>query len=103
MLINIYIYILITDNMGLDALRYDAGHKVVVCRACGTCLIPKVSSWKSHLRAEPHRMVGNELKLTVEALLSYDLRPVEELRQWRPDRTQPCRPIEDLAVFNGYY
>ncbi|KAH7111680.1 hypothetical protein B0J13DRAFT_461801 [Dactylonectria estremocensis] len=84
------------------AFLYDPDHRVVVCRPCGTCLVPKAASWRSHLRAEPHRMRGDELRTTIELLLSYDLRPVEELRQWRPDRTRPCRPIEGLAVFAGY-
>ncbi|KAH6960097.1 hypothetical protein BKA56DRAFT_662594 [Ilyonectria sp. MPI-CAGE-AT-0026] len=88
--------------MVLDTLRYDPEHRVIVCQPCGTCLVPKAASWRSHLRAEPHRMRGDELRTTIELLLSYDLRPVDELRQWRPDRTRPCRPIEGLAVFTGY-
>lgn len=64
--------------------------------------MPKAASWASHLRAEPHRMRGDELKATIELLRTYDLRPTEELRQWRPDRTKPCRPLENLATFAGY-
>ncbi|KAH7233831.1 uncharacterized protein BKA55DRAFT_742567 [Fusarium redolens] len=88
--------------MGLDSFTYDPDHRVVVCRPCGTCLIPRPKSWKSHLRAKPHRMRGDELRLTIEQLSSYPLRPVDELRQWRVDRKRPCRPIEGLTVYEGY-
>jgi hypothetical protein len=47
-------------------------------------------------------MRGDELRLTVDKLSGYNLRPVEELRQWRPDRKRPCQPIEGLAVYGGY-
>ncbi|RKK12694.1 hypothetical protein BFJ65_g11956 [Fusarium oxysporum f. sp. cepae] len=88
--------------MGLDSFHYNADHQVIVCRLCGTCLVPKQASWRSHLRAEPHRMKGDELRLTVERFLSYELRTVEALRQWRADRKRPCRPIEGLTMYGGY-
>jgi hypothetical protein len=88
--------------MGLDDFTYDPDHRVIVCRICETCLIPKPTSWKSHLRAEPHQMKGETLRSTVEQLLSYELRPVEELRQWRPDRKRPCQLVKGLAVYGGY-
>ncbi|EWZ78556.1 hypothetical protein FOWG_17204 [Fusarium oxysporum f. sp. lycopersici MN25] len=47
-------------------------------------------------------MRGDELRLTIEQLSSYSLRPVEELRQWRVDRKRPYRPIEGLTVYEGY-
>jgi hypothetical protein len=47
-------------------------------------------------------MKGETLRSTVEQLLSYELRPVEELRQWRPDRKRPCQPVKGLAVYGGY-
>ncbi|KAG8664997.1 uncharacterized protein FPOAC1_012975 [Fusarium poae] len=87
--------------MGLDSFHYNADHRVIACRVCETCLIPKLTSWKSHLRAEPHQMKGETLRSTVEQLLSYELRPVEELRQWRPDRKRPCQPVKGLAVYGG--
>ena len=88
--------------MGLDSFAYNPDHRVIVCRPCGTCLVPKITSWKSHLRAGPHRMRGDELGLTVDRLSTYDLRPVEELRQWRHDRKRPCRPLEGLTTYEGY-
>lgn len=88
--------------MGLDGFAYDPDHRVIVCRICETCLIPKRTSWKSHLRAEPHQMKGETLRSTVEQLSSYELRPVEELRKWRPDRKRPCQPVKGLAVYGGY-
>lgn len=95
--------ILMIFMMELDSFLYNLHHRVVVCWPCGTCLVPKATSWKSHLRAEPHRMGGDELRSTVELFASYDLRPVEELRQWRADKTRPCRPIKGLTVFNSYH
>ena len=86
--------------MGIDSFLYNQDHRVIVCRPCGTCLIPKVTSWRSYLRAKPHRMSGEELRSTVELFSSYDLRSVEELRQWKRDKTRPCQPIEGLAVFD---
>ncbi|SCO76796.1 uncharacterized protein FRV6_01008 [Fusarium oxysporum] len=47
-------------------------------------------------------MKGETLRSTVEQLSSYKLRPVEELRQWRPDRKRPCQPVKGLAVYGGY-
>ena len=91
-----------TAAMGADTFVYDADHRVVIRRLCRTCLVPKAASWASHLRAEPHWMRGDELKATIELLWTYDLRPTEELRQWTPDRTKPCRPLENLATFAGY-
>lgn len=88
--------------MGLDSFAYSADHQVIVCRPCGTCLVPKATSWRRHLRAEPHRMRGDELRLTVEQFSSYELRPAKELRQRRADRKKPCQPIEGLVMYKGY-
>jgi hypothetical protein len=88
--------------MGLDSFTYDPDHRVIVCRLCGTCLVPKPTSWKRHLRAEPHRMRGDELRLSIEQLSSYSLRPVDELRLWRADRKRPYRSIEGLTIYEGY-
>jgi hypothetical protein len=89
--------------MGVDDFVYNPDHRVIVCRRCKTCLIPKVTSWKSHLRAEPHRMRGQELRTVVELFSSYQLRSVDELRQQKPDRTRPCWRIEGLACFGGQH
>jgi hypothetical protein len=97
-----HLIVIVLPTMGLDSFHYNADHQVIVCRLCGTCLVPKQTSWRSHLRAEPHRMKGDELRLTVERFLSYELRPVEALRQWRADRKRPCRPIEGLTIYEGY-
>jgi hypothetical protein len=64
--------------MGVDGFAYDPDHRVIACRICETCLIPKLTSWKSHLRAEPHQMKGETLRSTVEQLLSYELRPSKQ-------------------------
>jgi superfamily II DNA or RNA helicase len=48
-------------------------------------------------------MRGDELRLTVELLSSYDLRSIEELRRWKADNSRPCRRIEGLADYDGYY
>ncbi|KAH7465222.1 hypothetical protein FOMA001_g17347 [Fusarium oxysporum f. sp. matthiolae] len=47
-------------------------------------------------------MKGDELRLTIGRFLSYELRPVEALRQRRADRKRTCRPIEGLTTYGGY-
>jgi len=48
--------------MGLGEFPYDEDHEVIVCMACGTCLGDGKSSWERQLRAEPHRMKGEQLR-----------------------------------------
>jgi hypothetical protein len=62
-----------------------------------------VASWKNHLGAKPHRMRGPELEATIQLLSSYDVRSIDELRQWKTDKTRPCGRIEGLAHFGGQY
>lgn len=89
--------------MGATDFVYNAEHRVVICRKCGTCLAPGgPKAWKDHLGRKPHWMKGDELRTTVELLSTYDLRGKEELRKWRPGRRTPCEPIEALAEHPGY-
>ena len=60
---------------------YDATHRVVVCEACRSCVVPGSRSQERHLWAEPHRLLGAILRTTVQLLESYGLRSVEELRE----------------------
>lgn len=75
-------------------------------RQCATCLVPRKESWLIHLRAAPHRMTGNELRLTMDHVCSYTgLHSFAELRQRAQDRStqaQPCRSIDGLEIYSGY-
>jgi Orsellinic acid/F9775 biosynthesis cluster protein D len=55
------------------------------------------------LRAEPHRLLGPELKTTLELLSSYDLRTLRELKQHKPRIEDQCQAIKHLAVYDGFY
>ena len=81
---------------------YNALHQVVVCRKCHTCLIPTASARERHLRAEPHRLLGDTLKATLQLLSGYRLKTVEELRCAKPAADDRCAQIEGLKVFDGY-
>ena len=89
--------------MGATDFVYNAEHRVVICRKCGTCLAPGgPKAWKDHLGRKPHWIKGDELRTTVELLSTYDLRGKEELRKWRPGRRTPYEPIKALAERRGY-
>lgn len=82
---------------------YNPTHKVVICHICRSCIIPGASSQERHLRAQPHRLLGDELKATAELLNSYDLRSVAELREHKPRLGDKCQAIKHLASYNGFY
>jgi hypothetical protein len=81
---------------------YNPLHQVVVCRSCGTCLIPTLTAQERHLRAQPHRLQGDPLKTTVQLLSSYQLRTTEELRHHKPAVDDQCLRIEGLKAYDGY-
>ena len=82
---------------------YNAGHQVVICKACESCIIPGERSIIRHLREQPHRLKGNELKEVTARLLTYRLRPESELQEYRPSEGgRPCPAIEGLPVFGGF-
>ncbi|KAM6508182.1 hypothetical protein FALCPG4_018066 [Fusarium falciforme] len=92
--------------MGIDTLfHHDLDHRVIVCLRCKTCLVPNKRAWERHLRAEPHRLAGEALQSTLKLLSAYDLLPVDELKK-QSGRNRaanpPCRPIEGLALLDGY-
>lgn len=89
--------------MGAPDFVYNAEHRVVVCKKCGTCLAPSgTKAWEDHFRRKPHWLKGDELRTTVELLSTYTLRGKEELQRWRPSRRTPCERIEALAHYAGY-
>ena len=45
---------------------------------------PRPSSFERHLRANPHRLLGAELKASVELLLSHRLKTASELKKTKP-------------------
>jgi len=81
---------------------YDSTHKVVVCQLCQSCILPRQRSQERHLRAKPHRLSGDVLSTTVQLLGSYDLRTVEELREYKRRLDNDCQPIEHLASYGGF-
>jgi hypothetical protein len=81
-------------------LAYNALHQVVVCRHCKTFLVPGPSSIERHLRAAPHRLLGQALKAHLDHTDSLALRTVEELQRNRP--ANGSAPLEYLQVYGGY-
>lgn len=81
---------------------YNELHKVVVCQQCKSCIIPSLAGQTRHLRAKPHRLLGDALKTTIELLGSFNLRSVDELRREKPLGSGRCQRIEHLRVYNGF-
>ena len=71
--------------MSLHQFGYDADHGVIVCQRCATCLVSRKESWIIHLRAAPHRMIGEELRLIVDHLSTYT--------------NKMCEDAQDLSYF----
>jgi orsellinic acid/F9775 biosynthesis protein OrsD/helicase-like protein/RAD3-like DEAD/DEAH box helicase len=82
---------------------HNPTHWVVVCHVCRSCIIPGRDSQKRHLRAEPHRLLGDVLSTTIELLSSYNLRSIRELKEHKPRPTDQCQAIEHLASYDGFY
>ena len=87
----------------MSAFSYNSLHQVVVCHTCHSCIVPGSRSQEYHLRAEPHRLLGLELKTTLELFSTYRLRTLEELKQAKPQAEDKCQVIEHLTVYNGFY
>jgi hypothetical protein len=81
---------------------YDELHKVVVCHQCKSCIIPGPAGQTRHLRAEPHRLLGEALKATLRLLSSFDLKTIDELKREKPAGRSRCQPIEHLRVYDGF-
>jgi hypothetical protein len=79
---------------------YNSTHRVVIYHLYKSCVIPGPSSQQRHLRAELHRLSGDELSTTMQLLSSYNLRTVEELRENKPQPLDECQLIEHLASYN---
>ena len=69
---------------------YNQEHRVVVCYIYKSCVIPGRRSLERYLRAEPHRLLGIELKTTLELLYSYSLRSIAELKENKPGIKGRC-------------
>jgi len=82
---------------------YNSTHQFIVCSECGSGIIPKISSIKRHLRGKPHRLSGDELEATAQLLVSYQLRTIEQLREYTKQLDGPCEAIKDLAMYDGFY
>jgi hypothetical protein len=81
---------------------YNQVHRVVVCTLCRSCVIPGRQSLERYLRAAPHRLLGAELKTTLELLCSYSLRPAPELKENKPWIEDQCQVIDGLECYSGF-
>ena len=52
--------------------------------------------------ADPHHLLGEVLKTTVQLLSNYRLKTPEELREQMPRFKDECVPIEGLARYDGF-
>jgi hypothetical protein len=82
---------------------YNPIHRVAICHIYKSCIIPGAHSQERHLRAQPHRLLGDELKATVQLLSSYNLRSIAELREYKPRPEDRYQIIEHLVSYNGVY
>jgi hypothetical protein len=81
---------------------YNSDHRVVVCHLCRSCIVPGRQSFERHLRADPHRLLGAELKASVELLLSYRLKTADELRETKPKTEDESQAIDGLECYSGF-
>ena len=81
-------------------LAYNCLHQLVVCKRCKTGVIPGHSSVERHLRAEPHRLLGQALKAHLAYTDSLALRTLEALQGDKP--ANGGAQLEYLEVYNGY-
>ena len=84
------------------SLSYNELHQVVVCHKCQMCLITTASARERHLCAEPHRLLGDILKATLQLLSVRLIKAVEGLRCAKPATDNCCAQIESLKVVDGH-
>ena len=87
----------------LTDLYYDKTHRVVICKACKTCIVPGRRNQERHLRAQPHRLLGAALKAAVGYLDGLDLKTTEQLGLgWDRAKGVVRVPISYLKVYNSF-
>jgi hypothetical protein len=69
---------------------YNPIYKVAICYVYKSYIVLGASSQERHLRALLHRLLGDELKVTIELLSSYELRSAAELREHKPRLEDKC-------------
>ena len=73
---------------------------MIVCKPCETCIVPGRRNQERHLRAQPHRLLGAELKATIEYFDGLDLKTAEQLGL---DTSRGViAPIKHLKVHDGF-
>jgi hypothetical protein len=82
---------------------YNPTYRVAICHVYKSCIVLGARSQERHLRAQPHRLLGDELKAAAELLSSYDLRSVAKLREHKPWPKDKCQIIKHLISYNGVY
>jgi hypothetical protein len=58
---------------------YHRTNRVVVCKRYGACMVPGRRNQERHLRAQPHSLLGAELKAAIKYLDGLDLKTAGQL------------------------
>ena len=74
----------------------------MVCHLCKSCIIPGSQSFKRYLQADPHQLLGAELKASVELLLSYRLKTTDELKEMKSKTKDESQAIDGLESYSGF-
>ena len=82
---------------------YNPIHQVIVCQACGSCIIPGRSGQERHLRRAPHLLSGDVLRATLTRFSTYKLRTLQQLQEHKPQVTDKCSIIPYLTSYAGFY
>lgn len=69
---------------------------------CSSCVVLGQSRQEQHLRADPHRLLGDVLKANVQLLSNYQLKTIKELKNQARKLGARCALIEGLARYNGF-
>jgi hypothetical protein len=84
----------------LTDFYYDRTHQVIVCKPCKTCIVPGRPNQERYLRAQPHHLLGAELKAAIKYLNGLNLKTAEQLGLNKP--TGVVAPILYLKVHNDF-
>jgi hypothetical protein len=81
---------------------YNSDYQVVVYYLCKSYIVPGRQSFERYLRADLHRLLGAELKASVELLLSYRLKTANKLKETKPKTEDACLVINRLECYSGF-
>ncbi|KFY96556.1 hypothetical protein V500_02410 [Pseudogymnoascus sp. VKM F-4518 (FW-2643)] len=86
---------------------FDLDATKILCCALVIGFVTMEITWRQsrqeqHLRADPHRLLGDVLKATVQLLSNYELKTIEELKDQARKLGARYAPIEGLARYDGF-